>query len=106
MSVRDDRPHRRALLTAALAFLQLPPVTSALRALRAWLDNWRGVGLVIDGMRRQGYDVSLRTLGVDGGRWGASFHSDPMTTDGFAAAPTPWRAVQASARQALNRQRA
>jgi hypothetical protein len=31
---------RRALLTAALGFLQLPPQTSALRALHAWLDDW------------------------------------------------------------------
>jgi hypothetical protein len=50
MSVTPDR--RRALLSAALAFLQLPPQTPALRALHAWLDNWRGVGLVVDGMRR------------------------------------------------------
>jgi hypothetical protein len=37
MSVATN--HRRALLTAALGFLQLPPQTSALRALHAWLDS-------------------------------------------------------------------
>jgi hypothetical protein len=42
MTVASDR--RRALLTAALGSLQLPPQTSALRALYAWLDNWRGSG--------------------------------------------------------------
>jgi hypothetical protein len=53
---------RRALLTAALGFLQLPPQTSALRALHAWRDNWRGVGLIVEAMRRQGYCVSLREI--------------------------------------------
>ena len=56
-----------------LAFLSLSPDTSALRALHSWLDNWRGVGLVIDGMRCQGYDASLRTAGVDDGKWVAMF---------------------------------
>jgi hypothetical protein len=30
---------RRALLIAAIAFLQLPPQTPALRALHAWLER-------------------------------------------------------------------
>jgi hypothetical protein len=38
---------RRALLTAALAFLQLAPQTSAHTALHAWLASWNGVGLVL-----------------------------------------------------------
>jgi hypothetical protein len=48
----------RALLIAALGFLKLrdPP---ALVALRRWLDSWTGVGAVVTGMERQGYDVSL-----------------------------------------------
>ena len=37
MSPAADR--RRALLTAALGFLRLPPQTRALRALHAWLDS-------------------------------------------------------------------
>jgi hypothetical protein len=52
--------HRRAFLTSALGFVQLPPQTSALRALHAWLETWRGVGLIVEGMRRQGYRASLR----------------------------------------------
>ena len=35
MSIAD---HRRALLTAALGFLRLPPQKPALRGLHAWLD--------------------------------------------------------------------
>jgi hypothetical protein len=56
----DAAHRRRALLAAALGFPQLPQQTPALRALHVWLDNWRGVGLFVEGMRRQGYRVSLR----------------------------------------------
>jgi hypothetical protein len=92
MSLAADR--RRALLTAALGFLQLPPQTSALRALHAWLDNWRGVGLIVHRMRRQGYRVSLREIDA----WVANFRHDPMVSDdGFGSAPTPWKAVQRAA---------
>jgi hypothetical protein len=51
---------RQRAPTAALGFLQLPPQTPSLRALHAWLDSWRGVRLIVEGMRRQGYRVSLR----------------------------------------------
>ena len=91
MSASD---RRRALLTAALGFLQLPAQTSAQAALHAWLDSWRGVGLIIDGMRRQGYRVSLREIDA----WVASFRHDSMVSDdGFGSAPTPWGAVQEAA---------
>ncbi len=63
-----------SLLTAALGFLQLPPQTSALRALHAWLDNWRGVGLIVDGMDRLGFRVSLKKYGNGEGSWVASFN--------------------------------
>ena len=98
MSVVADR--RRALLTAALGFLQLPPQMSALRTLHAWLDSWRGIGYIVVGMRRQGYRVSLREIDA----WVASFRSHPMVSDdGFASAPTPWRAVQLAAWAAVNK---
>jgi hypothetical protein len=92
MSVAADR--RRAFLTAALGFLALSAHTPALRALHAWLDNWRGVGLIVEGMRRQGYRVSLREIDA----WVASFRRDQMVSDaGFASAATPWGAVQRAA---------
>lgn len=65
--------------------------------LHRWLDSWRGVGHIMDGMLRQGYTVSVRNVAVDTG-WVASFHSHPMTSaDGFAGGETPWQAVQRAA---------
>ena len=62
------------------------------------LDNWRGVGLIVEGMRRQGYRVSLREMDA----WVVSFRHDPMVSDaGFGSAPTPWGAVQAAAWAAM-----
>ena len=63
---------RRALLVAALGFLQFRPQTSALRTLHTWLDSWHGVGLIVVGMERQGFRVSIRSVAVEG--WAASFH--------------------------------
>lgn len=64
---------RRALLLAALGFLQLEPRSIAgygtalhgrrgLEALHACLDSWRGLGVIVDGMQRRGYAVSLRMI--------------------------------------------
>ena len=56
-------PARRALLTAALGFMQLdwrddhPP---AAVALACWLDSWRGVGAVVAGMNAQRDNVELK----------------------------------------------
>jgi hypothetical protein len=58
----------RALL-AALGFLQLPTQTSALRALHAWLDNWRGVGVIVVGMERYAFRLSLKKYGNGAGAW-------------------------------------
>jgi hypothetical protein len=93
---------RRALLVAALGFLQFPPQTSALRALHAWLDNWRGIGLIVIGMERLGYNVSLKKW--HGGSWTCSLNRDVATSaDGFGSGPTPWAAVQQAAWQAMKR---
>ena len=94
---------RRALLVAALGFLHVDPNTRELAILHRWLDGWRGVGHIVDGMGRQGCTVSLRNRGVNGG-WVASFHRDPVTSaDGFASGGTPWEAVQRAAWQAIKR---
>ena len=87
---------RRALLVAALGFLQLQPQAPTLRALHTWLDSWAGVGLIVTGMERHGFDLTLSKIHGDG--WRASFYGNPMTSaDGFAVAATPWTAVQRAA---------
>ena len=97
--IDTEQSKRRSLLVAALGFLHLPAHTPALRALHAWLDNWRGIGLIVEGMR-QGYRVSLREIDA----WVASFRRDPMVSDdGFGSAPTPWGAVQSAAWAAVKR---
>lgn len=50
---------RRSLLRAALGFALLDNRASEFRVLQGWLSTWPGVGHVIDGMHRQGYDVQL-----------------------------------------------
>lgn len=54
---------RRALLVAALGFLELRwrrPALPAVALLAAWLGSWQGAGVVIAGLGAQGYDVELR----------------------------------------------
>ena len=62
------------LLRAALGFLSLEPRAPELRRLHAWLDSWSGVGHVVVGMARQGYDVELRRY--DGQGWRATFYPE------------------------------
>ena len=102
MSVAGDR--RRALLTAALAFLQLPPRAPELLMLHRWLDNWRGIGHIVVGMERMGYGLSFKKYGNGACAWVAQFTDDPMTSAaGFGSGPTPWAAVQQAAWQAVKR---
>jgi len=98
-------PGRRSLLIAALGFLRCRPTdVRAFAALDRWLSTWNGVGLIVAGMERQGYDLEL--LRQDGLGWRASFyvtgriHSFTDTT-GTAFATTPWEAVQQAAWNAL-----
>jgi hypothetical protein len=52
---------RRQLLRAALGFAGLPRPSydRALWSLRTWLDSWAGIGAIVTGMARQGYDLQL-----------------------------------------------
>lgn len=86
---------RPALLRAALGFLQLPPEAPALRRLRAWTDTWAGVGAIVTGLHRIGYDLDLRQYGD--GHWRATFYVTGLAHSilgGSAWEPTVWRAVQ------------
>jgi hypothetical protein len=94
---------RRPLLTAALGFLHLDVQTSATRTLHAWLDSWTGVGLVVVGMERAGYRVSITRMED---HWRARFGSHAMISDdGYGVAATPWGAVQRAAWMVVRRDR-
>jgi hypothetical protein len=85
------------------ATLPMPSYDHALHALRSWLDSWTGLGAVVTGMERQGYDVSL-TRYPEG--WRAAFIRRDHTTRPWIGQvlsfhATPWRAVQVAAREAL-----
>jgi hypothetical protein len=53
-------PDRRLpALRAALAFLQVRPRVPELQRVHRWLDNWNGVGLIVAGMTRHGFQLGL-----------------------------------------------
>jgi hypothetical protein len=100
------RDRRRSLLVAALGFalLELRPPPAELAPLRRWLDSWAGVGIVVDGMIRQGFDVALTRHGDAEPAWRALFYPAGflhVSRAGAAWATTPWRAVQPAAWEAL-----
>lgn len=58
------------------------------------LDSWSGLGLIMVGVERQGYRLSLSHIAD--GEWRADFMGDnaKLTPAGYGMAPTPWGAVQ------------
>ena len=101
---------RRALMFATLGFNELVRVPmgmeASFRALRSWLNSWRGIGDIEAGMRRQGYDLYLTRY--DGRGWRATFYVTGMehsmtSTTASAWEPTPWKAVQRAAARTLDR---
>ena len=94
------------LLRAALGFASLPPSELELRLLHRWLDTWPGIGHIVAGMARQGYDVELRRYDGQGWRalfFPAGFEHSLTAHAGAAWAPSPWQAVQQAAADALRR---
>jgi hypothetical protein len=95
------------MLVAALAAARLGAAPTAgqapvLATCRRWLDRWAGVGLIAAGMARQGYDLQLARFGEEG--WRATFYPAGRAHSvvaGSAWEPTPWRAVQRAAWDAL-----
>src|SRR5213080_4400081 len=97
---------RSRLLRTALGFAALEPTEPELRRLHRWLDSWSGIGHVVAGMARQGYDLELRRY--DGQGWRAMFFPSGFEHSltahaGSARAPSPWQATQRAAADALNR---
>jgi hypothetical protein len=94
---------RGSLLLVALEAARLPANAHPLPALRSWLDSWNGLGAVVTGMERQGYDARLIRYSEG---WRAAFLPQDHTTRPWVGQvlsfhTTPWRAVQAAAREAL-----
>jgi hypothetical protein len=51
----------------------VPPTEPELQLVHRWLDSWRGVGDVVRGMARQGWDLQLTEC--DAAHWRATFFS-------------------------------
>jgi hypothetical protein len=97
-----DRLGRVLLVTleAARVDADLP----VLGALRSWLNSWRGIGDVVHGMARQGFDLQLTRYDEKG--WRATFYTtgmehSPTSATGTGWERTPWHAVQRAAWEAL-----
>src|SRR5262245_35513344 len=95
---------RARLLRAVLGYLSLEPRERELRLLHDCFDTWRGIGDVVAGMARQGYDLELRRY--DGRGWRAlifteGFEHSLTSHAGAGWALSPWAAVQQAARDAL-----
>lgn len=105
-SVRDlvtPNPSARRLQTA-LGFAILSPHAPELHLLHQWLDTWPGIGAIVMGMRRQGWDLHL--VGYGDGYWRATFWrtgTHPPVLGGSAWEAAPWTAVQRAARDAIAR---
>jgi hypothetical protein len=98
----------RSVLTTALVGALLPTDVPEGRTMRAWLNNWTGIGHVATGMARQGYDLALTSYAGEG--WRATFYTmgrehAPTSSTGSAWEKTAWRAVQVAALDALPRQK-
>jgi len=92
-------------LRAALAAVLVRDNARELRLVREWLNNWSGLGLIIVGMQWQGWDLQLTAFA--GRDWRATFFVTGIAhsvAGGSAWEPTPWRAVQRAAWEALNKQ--
>jgi hypothetical protein len=102
----DDTARRRHLVTTAMVGALLPADVPEGQMIRAWLDNWTGIGHVATGMARQGYDLALTSYAGEG--WRATFYTmgrehAPTRATRTAWQKTPWRAVQVAALDTLRR---
>ncbi len=90
---------RGQLLRAAVGFAgcSMPSYDRALYTLRSRLDSWSGIGHLVVGMGRQGFDLQLTRYDERG--WRATFYTtgmehSPTSATGTAWERTLWRAVQ------------
>lgn len=112
MIARDLEQRRRIVFTmlTALDFRYTPaPESPVIAALRQWLGGWPGLGRIVVGMARQGYDLQLTRYGTEG--WRATFYPAGMAHSITAAVASaweqePWTAVQRAAWESLRKREA
>jgi hypothetical protein len=97
-------------LLTACAWRDSPGGPSPVAAgIRGFLGGWLGIGRIVVGMARQGYDLQLTRYGDEG--WRATFypagrgHSVTLAV-GSAWEREPWIAVQQAAWESLRRREA
>jgi hypothetical protein len=82
----------------------VPGIAPELALAHLWLDNWRGVGNIVVGMHRAGWDLQLTEYSDS--HWRATFYVTGQAhsiVGGTAWEPTAWSAVQRAAWDVLNR---
>ena len=96
MIALDPRGRR---LRAGFAAVLVKADAPELRLVHRWLDNWSGLGLVVAGMTRQGFQLGLdqRTGSRLAVFYSGSGGHHPVGPAGTGQAPTPWEAVQRAA---------
>src|SRR5215468_7969956 len=88
---RPTHPTRGARWSKALRTVSMrSDPRRALWALRTWLDSWSGIGDVVVGMHRQGFDLQLTQYDDRG--WRATFYATGMEHSATSATGTAWRA--------------
>jgi hypothetical protein len=96
---------RARLLRAAVGFALVPQDEPELRLRHQWMDSWRGIGDVVVGITRQGWDLQLTEYEAE--HWRATFfgagHAHSIV-GGSAWEPTAWRAVQRAAWETLTKE--
>jgi hypothetical protein len=88
-------------LRAALAALLVKAEAPELALVHRWLDNWQGVGLIVAGIQRAGFDVELRQYPQG---WRVNVRrtgGDAVVGSGWES--MPWTAMQRAAWAAVRR---
>jgi hypothetical protein len=94
MNPTDLRRRRRILLIILTTLSwQYPPGAEPelVRLLRGWLGGWPGIGRVVLGMIRQGYDLELTRYGEEG--WRATCYPAGRAHSHTSAVGTAWEAT-------------
>jgi hypothetical protein len=90
--VAADLARRRHLLLTMLAATRFPyppdQVPELVRLLRGWFSNWAGIGRIVAGMSRQGFDLQLTRYDRDG--WRATFYPEGRAHSVTQAVGSAW----------------